>query len=464
MKRPVEHDSLVVDAEISLLEDILNTSDRVFVKKLSNNDRDWAYLINKHQAGVYIPPEQRDSGFFPTLHTKDRSSSGPGTAAIHEAFFRTEWPQCGEAFESRLVHYTSKGEETHLTGLPRAAFSELAPASLLVIGRAIKKNSSVVYRCLTVDSRSDDAEVLFDWLSIDSSVVATIRDPKLERGRRQERSATFLEQALFAIKNGAFDEFSLKHSVIPSTEELASLANTQYMRMHGLTALDPFKIDKPGDALRTISRIIEWEIFKDLQMKARSLGLIRIVVGDDFSTTSIEKVVTSLVTNFQHIDALLLSASQQRKSRAGYSFEHHIEKMLSDGLLPYKKQVVLEAKRRPDFVMPTTAFLKSQKRAKGDALVLSAKTTLRERWKQVPREVANCALFLATVDENIAGNAIEHMCSLEIVLVVPESLKNSDVTEYKNHRNVIGFREFFDEEIKGKRWAQWDHAGLFGAK
>lgn len=94
-------------------------------------------------------------------------------------------------------------------------------------------------------------------------------------------------------------------------------------------------------------------------------------------------------------------------------------------------------------------------REKGDVLVLSAKTTLRERWKQVPGEVANCSLFLGTVDENIAGNAIEHMRSMDITLVVPESLKDANTAEYKGHENVISFRTFFDEEVRDKRLCKW---------
>src|SRR5690606_10546857 len=121
----------------------------------------------------------------------------------------------------------------------------------------------------------------------------------------------------------------------------------------------------------------------------------------------------------------LLSAAQQRKSRAGYSFEHHIEAMLIAGNCPYEKQVVIEAKKRPDFILPTLELYKDPSRTKAEALVLSAKTTLRERWKQVQQEIKNCDLYLATVDENIAANAIEDMAEQGIRLVVPESLKNS---------------------------------------
>src|SRR5690606_12369600 len=100
------------------------------------------------------------------------------------------------------------------------------------------------------------------------------------------------------------------------------------------------------------------------------------------------------------IDAVFLSASQQRKTRAGRSFEHHIAAALTAGRIRFVAQAVTGG-RRPDFVMPDLAQLKNRRRARGDALVLAAKTTLRERWKQVSSERINCEVFLATVDDRI---------------------------------------------------------------
>ncbi len=84
-------------------------------------------------------------------------------------------------------------------------------------------------------------------------------------------------------------------------------------------------------------------------------------------------------------------------------------------------------------------------------MVLSAKTTLRERWKQVTMEKFNCALFLATVDDCVSSAAMEGMSDQGIHLVVPESLKKSKETCYSGKANVITFREFFNEEISAKR-------------
>jgi hypothetical protein len=444
-----------------LLKGLLEESSHVFVKKLSNNDRDWARLPNKHQTGVYIFPEQRDSGFFPQLEEKDRSKSRTGEAPIRQAFFQTEWPQCGEVRESRLVHYTSKGAETHLTGVPKPPFRSLAPASFFVIGKRLLADSSASFKCITIDSESAELDVLLDLLPIRADFRADIFTPQDERRRLASRALTFVEEAISAFRAGGISAFGAQHSAIPSTEQLAHMARAIYLKKNGLSNLNPYTIEKPGDAIREISRIVEYDLFKTLQLKAKSIELVRLVLGDNPKDASVEKVITTLISDFYRIDAVLLSAAQQRKSRAGYSFEHHIEQVLIDGGIPFTKQVVIEARKRPDFILPSEQAYKSHLRKKDEVLILSAKTTLRERWKQVQREINNCDLYLATVDENIASNAIEDMNTLGIHLVVPESLKGSTDTEYKNHSNVISFKTFF-KEVRKTRMPLWENTNNGG--
>lgn len=440
-----------------LLSAILDGSDALFVKKLSLNDRDWARLPNKHQAGVYVPPPDRDSGFFPPLTAKPREKADADE--IREVFFEIDWIGVGVPKKARLVHYTSKGPETHLTGLPKPAFRELAPASLLVIGRRDGK-----YRALTVDSESVDCDLLGDVLSLPPDFRSGVIALEAVKREREEKTLTFIEEVVKAYFDGSIAALAGKYSTMPATADLAAAARSRYMADNGLAKLDPFAMARPGDAIRAISRGVEYEIFKDLQMRGRALELVRLILGDDPKALTFEKALRAIVVEFPKIDALLLSAAQQRKSRAGYSFEHHIEAMLIDGGIPFQKQVVIEAKKRPDFILPSLALYSEAGRTDKEALVLSAKTTLRERWKQVGQEMKNCDLYLATVDENIAGNAIEDMASQGISLVVPESLKNSDTTEYKKQSNVLSFQAFFAQEIGAERWPLWVARGLVAAR
>lgn len=443
------------ETEVSgLLATLLGESESLYVKKLSLNDRDWARLPNKHQAGIYVPPAERDAGFFPPLATKARDQAD--AAEIREAYFEIEWPTVGESRRARLVHYTSKGPETHLTGLPKPPFRDAAPASLLVVGRAEGR-----YRAIVVDSESDEYDVAHDALSLTPDFRSGIFAANAVRREREEKTLSFIEEVIKAFFDGTFPELASRYGTMPTTAELAAAARNRYLDENGLESLNPYAMAKPGDALRAISRGLEYEIFKDYQIKARSIDLARMILGDDPGQASLEKALRAVVLDFPKIDALLLSAAQQRKSRAGYSFEHHIEAMLADGAVPFEKQVVLEAKKRPDFILPSKALYSDPARHHDEALVLSAKTTLRERWKQVGGEMRDCDLYLATVDENIAGNAIVDMASQGIRLVVPESLKNSDTTEYKAQASVLSFKDFFEGDIAARK-PFWVARGILG--
>jgi hypothetical protein len=432
--------------DTDLLLALLRKARRLLVKKLSNNDRDWARFSNKHQAGVYIPHEQRDSGFFPELVSKERADRE--THEIREAIFTTLWPQMGnEQKSSRLVHYTSKGQETHLTRVPKALFADLLPASFLIIG-AIEDGRDLKFECLTIDSGSDDAVYLAELLDIGPDFLVDIFDPSAAIEAERGRILDFADQVISAWMAGDISSFATANASMPATADLALIARTKYMQRCGRRDLNPFEIENPGDALRDISRGIEWDLFRDFQRRERAVALVRLVMGDAPVEIGAAKVIRSLVDALPEIDRLMLSASQQRKSRAGYSYEHHIEAMLRDGSVPFEKQVIIEKRKRPDFVLPSLAFLNGKSSQAGTGLILSAKTTLRERWKQVEREKGQRDLFLTTVDENIAGNAIEDMASFGVCLVIPESLKRADESEYKKHKNVLSFREFCDDVIK----------------
>ncbi len=440
-----EFDFGAQEQDAELLTKLMGRADRVLVKKLANNDRDWARFENKHQAGVYIPHEQRDGGFFPQLDVKKRPD--PDAADIREVFLATLWPQAEtEKRSSRLVHYTSKGQETHLTRLPKTLFADLLPASFLVMGR-IPGKAEPLYECLTIDSGSDEAALLADLFDIGPEFLIGEFVPSDARARERDHILDFAEQVIAAWLAGEIAAFALKNAVMPSTAAMAEKARQKYLEEYGLTSLNPFVVDRPGDALREISRSIEWELFREFQRRERSVELVRTVLGDSPVETDAAALIRRLIEKFSEIDALMLSAAQQRKSRAGYSYEHHIEAMLSDGEIPHEKQVIVEARKRPDFVLPSLKFVDSGQPEAATGLILSAKTTLRERWKQVEREKGKRNLFLTTVDENIAGNAIEDMASIGVQLVVPESLLDANETEYSGHANVQSFRQFCDRAV-----------------
>jgi len=430
---------------IDALTCLLETSDIVFVKKMSLNDWQWTEKENKHQNGPLIPKAQRDSSFFPSLKQKPVK---PGKPQISEALFKVLWPQTGEILEAKLTHYTSKNE-SHLTHVPRLLFTGIAPASLFVVGHKKKPHQGdCVYQAVILDSVSEDADSLIDLFELPPTFLCDIFVPQKAIKSYQDKIFEFIEKALVAFNAGDLKKFAKKHATLPKPEELAVMAQQEFKRQNtNILNFNPFILDTPGDCLMEISRGIELAIFREFELRQKSLELIQVILGDKPQKSSVETAFRNIIREFPRIDKLLLSASQSRKSRAGRSYEYHIETMLIDGKIPYKPQVVMSSKSRPDFILPTLELYNKKGRPHDQALVLSAKTTLRERWKQVQNEIKDCDLYLATCDDKIAESAITSMKEAGIRLVVPESLKSSQgsskIVSYKEQGNVISFKTFF---------------------
>lgn len=415
-------------------------SAKLFIKKLSRNDCVWADGQEYgHQNGVYIPREIRETDFFPKLR-----NINPAKAHIFESPLATFWPSTGEFKSSNLKHYSNKGPEMHFTGVPKEYFTELTPASLLIGGTLKEAQGDAHHWFMVVDSASEEAELLETIFDLDADFHFGLFSPDKALKIPQNETETLIEELSKNLMADSLAAFIATVSKLPAPHVLAAEAQHEYLNQHGLPNLDPYAMPNPGDAIMKISRDIEYKLYKRAELRHRAAEVVRIITERDSG------IVDAVVRGFPELDATFLSASQHRKSRAGRSFEQHIARLLTDGNVAFEEQAVTGG-RRPDFVLPSLIVLRDAKRTFDDALVLSAKTTLRERWKQIAMEKFNCALFLATVDDRVSSDAIDDMHRQEICLVVPESLKKAKETCYKDKENVITFRSFFDEQISVKR-------------
>lgn len=414
-------------------------SSRILIKKLARNDCAWADgAENGHQNGVYIPREIREADFFPAL-----CSSNADKPHIFDALFQTFWPATGETRTSRLTHYSNKGTEMHFTRVPRDEFLSLTPASLLLGGVLEMSVSEASYWFMVIDSESEEAELLESMFNLDSDFHFGLFDPSDLPGARPDETEQLIEELASALRNGTLDQFITHASRMPTSDDFAAQAQDVWLAEVTRENIDPWSIPNPGDAIMRISRDIEYSLYKKAEVRFRAAQVLRTIsTGTD--------LVNAVVRGFPELDATFLSAAQTRKSRAGRSFEHHVARVFRDGNIRYEEQAIL-GNRRPDFVLPDVVTLKSTTRHFNDAMIVSLKTTLRERWKQLSLERINSALFLATVDDRVTADAISDMADNGIYLMVPESLKKSRETCYADKSNVITFRDFFDEEISKKR-------------
>ena len=91
---------------------------------------------------------------------------------------------------------------------------------------------------------------------------------------------------------------------------------------------------------------------------------------------------------------------------------------------------------------------------KNDVVLISAKTTLRERWQEVPEEMGRTGakeMFLATLDENISDDVLETLYESNIRITTTKRIKEAC---YPNNKRVLAFERLIDICLQSKRL--WD--------
>ena len=148
----------------------------------------------------------------------------------------------------------------------------------------------------------------------------------------------------------------------------------------------------------------------------------------------------------EHIYQLCLSNTQSRRSRAGKEFEHIIELILIGAGVPMDSQgnvgkdcfVEKGLGKLVDTVSPGVTEFEINKR---NAVLISAKTTLRERWQEVPEEMGRTGareMFLATLDEKVSDNVLTTLYEANIQLTTTYANKHANFT---NNDRVLTFEE-----------------------
>jgi hypothetical protein len=146
---------------------------------------------------------------------------------------------------------------------------------------------------------------------------------------------------------------------------------------------------------------------------------------------------------------IFLSISQSRKTRGGRDFELQFGKLLEMAGVTYQK---VGRQTRTDFMIPSDDMFNLNPNA---ALVLSAKRTLRERWREVAEELFNLRspnVYLITADNRVSSGHAEQICRrYRIHLVVWDDLKNS---RFANEPLVIGYSQLAQDVIPSfeERW------------
>lgn len=150
-----------------------------------------------------------------------------------------------------------------------------------------------------------------------------------------------------------------------------------------------------------------------------------------------EKVYSNILSQpFSSVDAFVAMANEvlnRRKSRAGKSLEHHLADIFTHSNLIFEEQVVTEENKKPDFVFPNGKCYHNIT-FPGDLLtVLGAKTTCKDRWRQVLNEADRVDdKYLFTLQQGISSNQLKEMQDYNLHLVVPHKYLASFPKEYRD--------------------------------
>jgi len=447
------------DLSTELIEDLLKISSHVLIKKLATNDRQWAIWDDikekwkSNQAGPLLPARTRTENFFPPL------ISDPVKPHNSSVSVEVLWPKIGKLYKSNFIWYSGKSDaEHHFTINPRSEFAEISPASYLLIFKP--KNLGESYNALTIDAEDDDlVEYISDVFKFDINFTFDIFDTRYVDTRPKLTGLQyFVIDLLNKLDQGpyAFNAF-VSGLTRRSAVDIASTALKQWTLETGNKNLSPYDLDRPGDVLFELTRVREFALYKQDEVRTYGAQVVRALIGDG-RVVDRTSIISSLIEKFDIFYEIFKRAKQARVSRAGGSFEIHMMSALKSGGIPHAAQNIFDGSK-PDFVLPSGYIYRDPVLRRDLALVLTLKTTLRERWKQVVSESTNCPIYLATLDESVPSRTLDKLKAKDITLVVPEKFKTSEFSEYQAHTNVISFRTFFDELLEN-RYDQWHAKGI----
>lgn len=207
-------------------------------------------------------------------------------------------------------------------------------------------------------------------------------------------------------------EFTDNFNCFPETRQMAQGARNCFNKAYQVS--DSMFRDKPDEILLNWVET-EYRLFKCLEQKIYANALTR---------------------PFESVDAFVQMANEvlnRRKSRAGKSLEHHLADIFVHNELVFEEQAVTEDNKKPDFLFPNAECYHNLQFPADDLIVLGAKTTCKDRWRQVLTEADRVDVkYLFTLQQGISKNQLKEMHDSNLTLVVPHKYISSFPQEYQS--------------------------------
>lgn len=206
-------------------------------------------------------------------------------------------------------------------------------------------------------------------------------------------------------------DFVNLYKAFPETRQMALGARECYNKAYDITDLSFKKI--PDEILLSWIET-EYSLFKFME----------------------EKIYADVISKpFNNVDSFVQMANEvlnRRKSRAGKSLEHHLSEIFVRNELIFEEQAITEDKKKPDFLFPNAECYHNLHFPTEDLVVLGAKTTCKDRWRQVLTEADRVEeKYLFTLQQAISKNQLKEMHDSNLKLVVPRKYIDSFPKEYQ---------------------------------
>lgn len=118
-----------------------------------------------------------------------------------------------------------------------------------------------------------------------------------------------------------------------------------------------------------------------------------------------------------------LSVQNRRKARAGSALENHLEMIFSTHSIHFARGVETENRNKPDFLFPGQTEYRNPKFPSAHLTMLGAKSTLKDRWRQVLSEAERIdEKHLLTLEPGISENQTNEMRAKRLQLVLPRKI------------------------------------------
>lgn len=188
----------------------------------------------------------------------------------------------------------------------------------------------------------------------------------------------------------------------------------------------PLETFPTGDAISAAARQALFDCIRTLPKASPDVKLMRFMDDEFRLFRMIERQILQkdVVRAFKDIDDFMRTArsiGNRRMTRAGRSLENHVDYILTEAEIPHKMRPKIDG--RPDVVIPGEKEYYDPDFPTERLVIVGAKMTCRDRWRQVVREGKRVPTkHLLTLQQGISSAQVQEMFEADIRLVVPASL------------------------------------------